>query len=172
MASQDRTREPTIPDLRTILAGEHLEIAGLLDDLATSRNDRFPLAHRLIDALASHTAAEQQLLYPAFRDIVPGGIEMADKAQADHQAMRKSLVALEDSNPGEPVFEQSLVELRAELDAHVPVEENELLPALTEVIGADKMLELGVLYVQIRDNLPTGLQSLAPDIPDPEFRPW
>jgi hypothetical protein len=144
----------------------------LLDDLATSRHDRFPLAHRLIDALAAHTATEQQLLYPALRDVVPGGIEMADKAQVDHQAMRKSLVALEDSHPGEPSFEQALVDLRAELDAHVPVEENELLPALTEVIGVDKMEEMGVLYVQIRDSLPTGLQSLAADIPDPEFRAW
>jgi iron-sulfur cluster repair protein YtfE (RIC family) len=147
-------------------------VFGLLDDLATSRHDRFPLAHRLIDALAAHTATEQQLVYPALRDIVPGGIAMADQAQVEHQAMRKLLVQLEESHPGEPPFEQALTELRAQLDAHVPVEENQLLPALTDVIGADKMEELGVLYVQIRDSLPTGLQSLAPDIPDPEFRPW
>jgi hypothetical protein len=144
----------------------------LLDDLATSRHDRFPLAHRLIDVLAAHTATEQQLLYPALRDIVPGGIEMADKAQVDHQAMRTALVMLEDSHPGEPPFEQALVDLRAELEHHVPIEENELLPALTEVIGVDKMEELGVLYVQIRDSLASGLQSLAADIPEPEFRTW
>jgi iron-sulfur cluster repair protein YtfE (RIC family) len=144
----------------------------LLDDLGTSRHDRFPLAHRLIDALASHTAAEQQLLYPALRDIVPGGIEMADQAQVEHQAMRRALIALEDSHPGDAGFEQALVDLRTELEAHVPVEEEQLLPALTEVIGADKMEELGVLYVQIRDAMPTGLQSLAPDIPEPEFRTW
>lgn len=119
-----------------------------------------------------HTAAEQQLLYPALRDIVPGGIEMADKAQVDHQAMRKALVTLEDTHPGQAPFEQALVDLRAELEAHIPVEENQLLPALTEVIGVDKMEELGGLYLQIRDSLPTGLQSLAADIPDPEFRAW
>lgn len=130
------------------------------------------MAHRLIDALAAHTAAEQQLLYPALRDIVPGGIAMADQAQVDHQAMRKLLVAVEESHPGDKPFEQALVDLRTALAAHVPVEEEQLLPALTEVIGADKMEELGVLYLQIRDSLPTGLQSLAPDIPEPEFRPW
>ncbi|HEX3460088.1 MAG TPA: hemerythrin domain-containing protein [Acidimicrobiales bacterium] len=161
-----------MPDLRDILAQEHREVFGLLDELGTSRRDRFPLAHRLIDALAAHTATEQQLLYPALRDIVPGGIEMADRAQVDHQAMRSSLVALEDSHPGDAAFEQALVDLRTELDAHVPVEENELLPALSEVIGVDKMEELGGLYLAIRDSLPTGLQSLAADIPDPEFRAW
>jgi iron-sulfur cluster repair protein YtfE (RIC family) len=144
----------------------------LLDDLDTSRHDRFPLAHRLIDALASHTAAEQQLLYPALRDIVPGGIEMADKAQVEHQAMRRALVTLEDSHPGDEAFEQALVDLRTEMADHIPVEEEQLLPALSQVIGPDKMEELGVLYVQIRDAMPTGLQSLAADIPEPEFRTW
>jgi len=147
-------------------------VFGLLDDLATSRHDRFPLAHRLIDALAAHTATEQQLVYPALRDIVPGGIAMADQAQSDHQAMRAAMVTLEESHPGDPPFEQALVDLRTELEAHVPVEEGELLPALRQVIGADKMEELGTLYIQIRDSLPTGLQSLAADIPEPEFRPW
>jgi hemerythrin-like domain-containing protein len=159
-------------DLRQILAEEHRAMAALLDELATSRHDRFPLAHRLIDALAAHTAAELQLVYPALRDVVPGGIDMADRAQDDHQAMRRALVVLEDTHPGDAAFEQALVDLRAELDAHVPVEENVVLPALAEVIKADKMEELGALYLQIRDSLPTGLQALPADIPDPEFRPW
>lgn len=158
--------------MRDILAEEHREIAGLLDDLATSRHDRFPLAHRLIDALASHTAVEMQLVYPALRDIVPGGIAMADAAQADHQKMRQSLIMLEDTNPGDVGFEQALVDLRAELAAHVPIEENSVLPALADVIKADKMEELGTLYLQIRESLPTGLQALPPDMPDPNFRPW
>jgi hypothetical protein len=113
-----------------------------------------------------------QLVYPALRDIVPGGIAMADAAQVDHQAMRTALVLLEDTHPGDAGFEKALVDLRADLAAHVPIEENQLLPALAEVIKADKMEELGTLYLQIRESLPTGLQALPPDIPDPEFRPW
>ncbi len=130
------------------------------------------MAHRLIDALATHSAAEAQLVYPALRDIVPGGIAMADAAQDEHRTMRKALTVLEDSHPGDAAFEQALVDLRAEMAAHVPVEENTLLPALAEVIKADKMEELGVLYIAIRDSLPSGLQALPPDLPDPEFRPW
>lgn len=159
-------------DLSRILAEEHQVIAGLLEALATDRHDRFPLAHRLIDALSSHTAAEQQVLYPAMRDIVPGGIEMANQAQVEHQAMRAALITLEDSHPGESEFEGALATLSAELEAHVPVEENEILPALREVIGIDKMEEIGALYTQIKDNIPSGLQGLPADLPKPEFRPW
>ncbi len=159
-------------DLSDILAEEHREIFGFLQALATERHDRFPLAHRLIDALASHTAAEQQVLYPGMRDIVPGGTEMANRAQIEHQAMRAALITLEDSHPGQSEFEDALVTLRAELEAHVPVEENEILPALRAVIGTDKMEELGALYNQIKENIPSGLQGLPADLPTPQFRPW
>ena len=159
-------------ELSALIAAEHRVIDGLLQALATDRRDRFPLAHRLIDALSSHTAAEQQLLYPAMRDIVPGGIDMADRAQVEHQAMRTALTVLERTHPGQPDFEAALVTLTEELAAHVPVEENEILPALRAVIGADKMEELGALYLQIKENIPSGLQGLAPDIPEPEFRTW
>jgi hemerythrin superfamily protein len=164
--------DPPPGDLAEIIAEEHRVIAGLLDDLATDRRDRFPLAHRLIDQLAAHTAAEQQVLYPALRDVVPGGIEMTDRGQAEHRAMRGSLVALEQGNPGETEFEEAIATLCAELLAHVPVEENEVLPALREVIGADKMVELGVIYAQVKENIPSGLQGLAADLPGPQFRRW
>jgi iron-sulfur cluster repair protein YtfE (RIC family) len=163
---------PDLTDLAGILAEEHRVIFGLLEALATDRRDRFPLAHRLIDELAAHTAVEQQLLYPALRDIVPGGVAMADRGQADHGAMRVALVALERSHPGQPEFEDALTTLTTEMRAHVPVEENEILPALRDVIGTDKMEELAVIYVQLKDSTPSGLQGLAPDIPEPEFRTW
>lgn len=163
---------PDLSDLAGILAEEHRAIFGLLEALATERQDRFPLAHRLIDELASHTAVEQQLLYPALRDIVPGGVAMADRGQTDHGAMRAALVALERSHPGQPEFEEALTTLTTEMHAHVPVEEDEILPALREVIGSDKMAELAVFYLQLKENTPSGLQGLAPDIPEPEFRSW
>ena len=159
-------------DLGELLTHEHRVIGQLLVDLATDRRDRFPLAHRLIDELAAHTAAEQQLFYPALRDVVPGGIEMANRAQAEHKAMRSALVTLERSHPGEAEFEEALASITAELRAHVPVEENEVLPALRAVIGSDKMAELAVLYLRIRENIPSGLQGLAADVPGPEFRSW
>jgi len=122
-----------IAGLADLIAAEHRAIVEMLEALASERHDRFPLAHRLIDELAAHTAAEQFLLYPALRDIVPGGIAMADQA---------------------------------------PVEENQLLPSLRETIGSDKMVELAAIYTQVKESFPSGLQGLAPDMPEPEFRPW
>src|ERR1044072_7535812 len=79
-------REPSMPsDLATLIAHDHQVITKLLDALGdTTRADRFPLAHRVIDEIAAHTAAELQILYPALRDIVPGGVALANRGPTDH----------------------------------------------------------------------------------------
>lgn len=157
-------------DLADLITAEHRRIEELLAELATDREDRFPLAHRLIDELAAHTTAEQQIFYPALRDIVPDGAKMANQGQQDHKAMRAALVTLETSHPGDDDFESALASLAASLHEHVPVEENELLPALRAVIGEDKLRELGDIYDQVRQNIPTGLQAMPPTDSNPRFR--
>jgi hypothetical protein len=157
-------------DLAQLIIAEHHVIYELMQALETEREDRFQLAHQLIDALAAHTAAEQQIFYPALRDMVPGGADMANQGQTDHQAIRATLVTMETSYPGETAFEDALRELAAELGRHVPVEENEHLPALRQIIGQDKMLELGRVYTQVRENTPSGLQAMPPTDRSPRFQ--
>ncbi len=159
-------------DLGDLIVGEHRAIDEILALLATERQDRFGLAHRLIDELAAHIGAGQQVLYPALRDVVPGGIEMAADAQRGHRRIRVALEALAGSHPGEPGFEDALVVVTAEVAAHVPVEEGSVGPALRTVIGSDKMAELGGIYAQVKEAIPSGLQGFAPDMPTPRFRAW
>jgi len=159
------------PDLSTLVAHDHQVIAGLLDVLAdTGRADRFPLAHRLIDELATHTAAELQILYPALRDIVPGGVELANRGQTDHDTLRPVLMALEQSHPDDPGFDDVVRGIAAAVEGHVPQVENEFLPALQAVIGEEAMLELGRVYAQIKEAMPSGLEALPGADPGPTFR--
>ena len=111
------TTPPTSTDLAELIAHDHRVIDELFTALATERQDRFPLAHRLLDELATHTAAEQQILYPALRDIVPGGIEMANRAQSEHQTMRRAMETIERTHPGDAEFEEALTALAAEMRA-------------------------------------------------------
>src|SRR5437763_4239676 len=158
------------PDLAELVAHDHRVIAGLVAAVAdTERADRFPLAHRLLDELAAHTAAELQIVYPALRDIVPGGVEMANRGQADHDALRPVLVALERAHPDDPGFDDVVRGVAVAVDGHVPPVENEFLPALADVVGAGTMLELGAVYASLKDNLPAGLDALPGAVPGPKF---
>ena len=158
-------------DLASLIAHDHQVISGLLDVLQDSdRADRFPLAHRLIDELAAHTAAELQILYPALRDIVPGGVELANRGQTDHDTLRPVLVALEQAHPDDAAFDDVVEGVAAAFEGHVPPVENEFLPALEAVIGAAAMQEMGAVYASLKDNLPAGLQALPGATPGPTFR--
>ena len=158
------------PDLTELIAHDHQVIAGLLAAVADpERADRFPVAHRLLDELATHTAAELQILYPALRDIVPGGVELANRGQTDHDTLRPLLVALEQAHPDDDAFDDLVKGLAVAYDGHVPPVENEFLPALQAVVGAGTMLELGGVYASLKDNLPSGLESLPGAAPGPKF---
>lgn len=159
------------PDLSQLIAHDHQVIAGLLRTLEdTGRADRFPLAHRLIDELAAHIAAELQILYPALRDIVPGGVELANRGQTDHDTLRPVLVALEQAHPDDAGFDDVVRGVAVAFEGHVPPVENEFVPALQAVIGQEAMLELGAVYGSVKENLPAGLDALPGGHPDPTFR--
>jgi hypothetical protein len=158
-------------DLASLVAHDHRVISKLLVALGdTERADRFPLAHRVIDELAAHTAAELQILFPALRDIVPGGVELANRGQTDHDTLRPVLEALEQSHPDDGAFDDVVRGVTAAFEGHVPPVENEFLPALEAVIGATAMQELGAVYASLKDNLPSGLQALPGATSGPTFR--
>jgi hypothetical protein len=160
------------PDLSELVAHDHRVITGLLEALQdTGRADRFGLAHRLIDELAAHTAAELQVLYPALRDIVPGGVELANRGQADHDALRPLLVALEQAHPDKDGFDDVVWGVVAAMQSHAPAVEDEFVPALQAVIGERAMLDLGAVYASLKESLPSGLDALPGAGSGPTFRP-
>ena len=159
-------------DLASLIAHDHQVIAKLLDALGDSeRADRFTLAHRVIDEIAAHTAGELQILHPALRDVVPGGVAMANQGQTNYDTLRPVLVALEQAHPDDAAFEDVVRGVAAAFEGHVPPVENEFLPALEAVIGAAAMQEMGAIYASVKDNLPGGLDALPGANPSPTFRP-
>jgi hypothetical protein len=160
------------PDLAELVAHDHRVITGLLETLGDpGRADRFPLAHRVLDELASHMAAELQILHPALRDIVPGGVELANRGQTDHDTLRPILVALEQAHPDDDSFDDLVRGLTTAAEGHGPPVENEFIPALRAVVGQEAMLELGAVYASVKENLPSGLEALPGANPGPTFRP-
>jgi acetyl esterase len=142
-------------DVTQLIARDHREVEALFDQLEKNEGDRRRLADKVIGELTAHTAAEEQVVYPAIRDMVPGGGRIADQAVAEHKAMKQDLAKLEQGQPGEQDFENALTALMDHVRDHVPEEENELLPALRSVIGEDKMRELGKIFEDVKGTIPT-----------------
>lgn len=142
-------------DLAELIATDHRKVEGLFEQLDSGQGDRKRLVDQVIDELTAHTAGEEQVVYPALRDMVPGGGGMADRALAEHKSMKEAISKLEQGQPGDLDFETALRNLMSEVRDHVPEEENELLPALRMVIGEDKMAELGDVFHQVKGTIPS-----------------
>lgn len=142
-------------DVAQIIANDHRRVEDLFAQLKGGEGDRRRLTDQVIDELTAHTAAEEQVVYPAVRDMVPGGGRMADEAIAEHKIMKQQLAKLEHGKPGEREFENTLTALIDAVRDHVPEEENDLLPTLRSVIGADKMQELAKIFEDVKGTIPT-----------------
>jgi hemerythrin superfamily protein len=143
-------------DVADLIRADHRRVEEMFDMLESGSGDRRTLVNQMIDELTAHAAAEEQIVYPAIRDMVPNGREMADRAASEHAAMKQSMKILQDNEPGEGRFDRALASLISEVRGHVPAEENELLPALKQVVGEDSMEQLCSLFEQVKGTIPTG----------------
>ena len=142
-------------DLTDLIASDHRQVEELFEQLESGDGDRRHLVDKVIDELTAHTAAEEQVVYPAIRDMVPEGGRTADRALSEHKGMKEAINQLKQGQPGDTQFETALRNLRSEVQSHVAEEENELLPALRMVIGTDKMVELGDVFTQVKGTIST-----------------
>lgn len=76
-------------NLVDVIVADHRQVDRAFADLEDgggSSRQRRELADHVIAELVRHSVAEEQYLYPAVRDILPDGDEVADKAIEEHAA--------------------------------------------------------------------------------------
>ena len=137
---------------------------GAAGDGSSSGSDRRDLMAQIVHELSVHAAAEEQVVYPALRD-APGGRGLVDRALDDHQLMKEALVALEHLEPGEPEFQDQFDRLVSAVRAHVPEEEQGLLPKLRTTVGPEKMDDLAEKFEHAKRTAPARPHPLAPNRP-------
>jgi acetyl esterase len=145
----------TDKDIAEIIAKDHRTVEGMFEEIGRGGGDERRLADAMSDELTAHATAEEQVFYPALRDMVPDGSKMATQGQKEHKIMKEALAKLRRSQPGDTEFESAMRTLQSEVLSHAPVEENEWLPALRSVIGEDKMRELGAIFQEVKGTVPT-----------------
>ena len=143
-------------DISDLIAADHRKVEALFDRLETGDGDRRQLADEVSDELTAHTTGEEQILYPALRDMVQGGSAMAHEAQTEHDEMKRFVATISKEEPGSRSFETALQNLIIAVNEHAAEEETEWLPALRIIIGADKMAELGDLFEKVKGTVVTG----------------
>ncbi|MFG2024791.1 hemerythrin domain-containing protein [Streptomyces sp. NPDC048825] len=146
-------------DIITMLTTDHRELKRLFDMMKTDRNSR-PLALPLAVAmLEAHSEAEEDRVYPVVAREADERAEAEHAAEEHHQAesLGKHLLEMDWESKE---FDRALEDWVGAVLQHVEEEENEILPALSEAVGSDRLHELGLEFAERRSRKLAG-QPLA-----------
>lgn len=119
------------------LAAEHKLVLGLFDKIEATGDGqasaRLALLAKVKNALAKHALEEENVIYPALRRA--NSAHDADVLNGEHGYVKTYLYELETMPAAGPAWIARLRDLRALLEEHMRMEEEEVFPALKAGLG-------------------------------------
>jgi hypothetical protein len=130
-------------DLIEVLVADHRRVETLFAELETEQSDpdhRRDVVDVIVAELVRHAVVEELYLYPAVRDLLPDGDQLADhelRQRADAQRTMDTL------DLDAATADTTLAAVIAAARAHIAEQERDLLPRLRQTCPADRLDDLG-----------------------------
>lgn len=157
-------------DALTFLRQDHKSVLGMLEVLdgasaetGAATSGLRTMVTNLVIAESQHEAIEEQFFWPAVRDALDEGDELADKAVQQEQTGKELLQQLEDSEPGEPEYQEAL-QLFVKLGRdHIAFEQDVVWPRFRAAVSDAELVKLGEKLERAK--------KIAPTRPHPDTPP-
>jgi hemerythrin-like domain-containing protein len=157
-------------DALTFLREDHKSVLGMLEVLDGAPSGKGAevsglktMVTNLVIAESQHEAIEEQFFWPAVRDALDNGDELADEAIAQEQAGKKLLQKLEAGEPGDPEYHDALAEFVKVGREHIMYEQDVVWPAFEASVSRDDRAKLGEKL--------EAAKKVAPTRPHPDTPP-
>ena len=127
-----------------LLKRQHREVRSLFKKLESADNPRMrrQLMTEIARNLAGHTAIEEEIFYPAVRELESRKAEeMVLEAYEEHHVVKLVLAELPKVDPQDERFEAKMTVLSELIEHHVEEEESEMFK-LAEKLGKEELSEL------------------------------
>ena len=130
-------REPAQDALQLLMA-EHREVKAMfqeyqkLADADGPGDARMLLASQICVALTVHTQIEEEILYPAAREVLTGDEDMVDEAYVEHAGAKSLIAQIKTMTSDQPLYDAKVKVLGEYIEHHVKEEESEFFPKLRE----------------------------------------
>ncbi len=135
---------------------DHIELDRLLKELDGATGSAQQEVLNRIDRLVfSHAFAEETVLWPVLRRVLPDGDALTLRVEKEHQEVNELVSALEADGSDDPRRPARLARLVEVLREDVRDEEDVLLPRLQEAVSADELRRLGRRWELMRRLSPT-----------------
>jgi hemerythrin superfamily protein len=134
---------------------DHVRLDELLHELGTTVGDeQAEVLTRMNRLVFTHAFAEEALLWPVARRVLPDGEEITLEIEKEHQEVNELVVQLEgttDPQARQPLLDRLVKVLRED----VRDEEDVLLPRLQERLDTRQLVRLGWAWEAVRRSAPT-----------------
>ena len=135
---------------------DHVELDRLLHELDGSTGSAQEEVLGKIDRLVfSHAFAEETVLWPVLRRVLPDGDALTLQVEKEHQEVNELVSAIEADGPDDPRRPARLARLVEVLREDVRDEEDVLFPRLQEAVSAEELRRLGRSWELMRRLSPT-----------------
>jgi hemerythrin-like domain-containing protein len=157
-------------DALTFLRQDHKSVLGMLEVLdgapsgdGAASSGLSTMVTNLVIAESQHEAIEEQVFWPAVRDVLENGDALADKAVEQEQAGKKLLQQLEDGVPGDPDYQQALQEFVKAGRDHIAYEQEVVWPLFEAAVSQADLEKMGEKL--------EAAKKIAPTRPHPDTPP-
>lgn len=156
-------------DAITLLKQDHKTIEGLFKkfEQAGPRADktRRNVADKIVKELSVHAVIEEQVFYPAVREVVPDVEDTVLESLEEHHVVKWVASEVEGMPADAERFKAKVTVLIENVRHHIEEEEQELFPEVREAMTRSQLNELGEALKAAKKVAPTRPQPRAPDTP-------
>jgi len=143
---------------------DHRMVSGLLMTLEMtpkfSAVARRTLFDQIRNSLMLHTQVEEEIFYPAIRNLAFGGESgNVDEAYREHQMVKDLLNQMSNMDVTSDEFDRKLTELKQNIHHHVEQEENGMFPLITSRMSTERLEDIGQRIHDRKMNLKTQMAA-------------
>lgn len=137
MARSTQSRASDAPrDAFALLKQDHRAVEALFDQFEEGEEqEQSQLAERICQMLTVHAQIEEEILYPAAKEMLQEDeeeAELVNEAAVEHASAKELIAKIEGMTPDDEAFEATVKVLGEYVKHHVKEEENELFKALRQ----------------------------------------
>jgi len=145
-------------DAVALLTADHNEVRSMFREAESAGpQQKHQLFLRMRDALKAHTTVEEEIFYPALEQQMAAEIR---EARSEHKTVDQLLMQMGNIQAEDIRFTEMLRELMQNVEHHAGEEEKEMFPKSREMLGDDKLRQLGE-QMQQRKSALLGQQGRA-----------
>ena len=135
---------------------DHIELDRLLHELdGTTGSAQEEVLGKIDRLVFSHAFAEETVLWPVLRRVLPDGDALTLQVEKEHQEVNELVSAIEADGPDDPRRPARVARLVEVLREDVRDEEDVLFPRLQEAVSGEELRRLGRRWELMRRLSPT-----------------